>query len=48
MQWMTADDDRRIRCKDGCSKAESIGLGDYVDLATGEDMDLRVEVPDAR
>ena len=48
MQWMTADDDRRIRCKDGCGKAESIGLGDYVDLATGEDMDLRVEVPDAR
>jgi len=29
-------------------KIESIGLGDYVDLATGEDMDLRMEVPDLK
>lgn len=47
MQWMTANDERCIRCKDSCGKIESIGLGDYVDLATGEDMDLRMEVPDA-
>jgi hypothetical protein len=48
IQWMTADDERRVRCKNGCDKTESIGLGDYVDLATGKDMDLRMEVPDAR
>ena len=48
MRWMTMDDDRRTRCKDGCEKAKSVGLGDYVDLATGEDMDLRMEVPDLR
>jgi proteasome lid subunit RPN8/RPN11 len=48
MRWMTAGDDRRTRCKDGCEKAESVGLGDYVSLATGKDMDLRVEVPDSR
>lgn len=47
MRWMTADDDRRTRCKDGCDKAESVGLGDYVDLATGEDMDLHAEVLDS-
>lgn len=47
MQWMTANDERRVRCKNGCGKMESIGLGNYVDLATGEDMDLGMEVPDA-
>jgi hypothetical protein len=46
MQWMTANDERHVRCKDGCDKIESTGLGDYVNLATGEDMDLRMEVPD--
>jgi hypothetical protein len=48
MRWMTVDDDRRTRCKDGCEKTEFVGLGDYVGLATGKDMDLRVEVPESR
>lgn len=47
MSWLTADDDRRTRCKEDCEKAQTVGLGDYVDLDTGTDEDLRVENPDA-
>lgn len=47
MHWLTADDDRRTRCKEDCEKAQTVGLGDYVDLDTGTDEDLRVENPDA-
>ncbi|MDH5021689.1 hypothetical protein [Halobacterium rubrum] len=48
MQWLTANGDRRTTCKDGCKKTQTVGLGDYVDLDTGQDHDLRVENPDAR
>ncbi|AEH39284.1 ThiF family adenylyltransferase [Halopiger xanaduensis] len=48
MKWLTTDGNRRTRCKDDCEKARTVGLGDYVDLDTGEDPDLRVENPDAR
>ncbi|VTT86191.1 molybdopterin biosynthesis protein MoeB [Halorubrum sp. DM2] len=48
IQWQTADGDRRTRCKDDCEKGRTVGLGDYVDLDTGEDYDLRVENPDVR
>ncbi|MFC7043929.1 hypothetical protein [Halonotius sp. GCM10025705] len=47
MSWLTADDDRRTRCKEDCEKAQTVGLGDFVDLDTGVDHDLRVENPDA-
>lgn len=48
MQWLTAGGDRRTRCKDGCEKSRSVSLGDYADLSTGKDMNLRQEVPDAQ
>ena len=48
MRWLKADGDRRTRCKNGCEKSRTVGLGNYVDLATGEDMDLRQEVTDAQ
>jgi len=48
MQWLTADGNRRTHCKDDCEKSRTVGLGDYVDLDTGQDHDLRVENPDAR
>lgn len=48
MQWLTMNGDRRTTCKDGCEKARTVGLGDYVGLDTDQDHDLRVKNPDAR
>lgn len=47
-RWLTADDDRRTHYKDDCEKSQMMGQGDYVDLDTDQDHNLRVKNPDAR
>jgi hypothetical protein len=48
MTWMkNKEGERQKTCDDGCDRASTVGLGDYVDLATGYDYDLRAEVPAA-
>lgn len=48
VQWLSTEGTRRVRCKDTCEKSQIVGLGDYANLYTGKDMDLRHEVADVR